>query len=119
MHIHIPPPEHDLATHSPPFELTVGRDVTVLTPLFVGDCREGTVQPGDIVKSIDGQPIGANTELDALRDMVVGEVGTFVSMALERPEDNDCYSAYEVSLMRGNEEYFAQLKVRPSSPPLP
>jgi hypothetical protein len=77
------------------------------------------VQAGDIVKSIDGQPVGAHTELDALREMVVGEVGTFVSMALERPEDDDSYSAYEVSLMRGNEEYFAQLKVPPPLPSPP
>lgn len=34
-----------------------------------------------------------------------------MSMAFERPEGDDTYSSYEVSLMRGNEEYFAQLKV--------
>eukprot|EP00285_Hemiselmis_virescens_P012972 CAMPEP_0173406500 /NCGR_PEP_ID=MMETSP1356-20130122/64739_1 /TAXON_ID=77927 ORGANISM="Hemiselmis virescens, Strain PCC157" /NCGR_SAMPLE_ID=MMETSP1356 /ASSEMBLY_ACC=CAM_ASM_000847 /LENGTH=817 /DNA_ID=CAMNT_0014367507 /DNA_START=58 /DNA_END=2511 /DNA_ORIENTATION=- len=73
--------------------------------------REGTVQVGDVIQSVDGQSV-ANMSMDQLRAMVVGEVGTFVSMAFERPDEDDEVSSYEVSLMRGNAEYFAQLKAK-------
>jgi len=90
------------------------RDVVYVKQIFKGRSadREGTVQVGDVIKSVDGQGVETMT-MDQLRAMVVGEVGTFVSMAFERPDEaSDEVSSYEVSLIRGNAEYFAQLKAK-------
>jgi C-terminal processing protease CtpA/Prc len=48
-------------------------------------CREGTVQVGDIIKFVDGQSV-EKSELSVLRALVLGEVGTFVTLGFERGE---------------------------------
>ena len=45
-----------------------------------------------------------------LRSYILGEVGTYVSMTFEREENASDPSSYDISLMRGNAEYFGQLQ---------
>ena len=74
--------------------------------------REGTIRVGDILRHIDGQPV-TDRSLPDLRGRVLGEIGTFVTFGFERRDgvDGQLY-AYDISLMRGNADFFAQLKVK-------
>jgi C-terminal processing protease CtpA/Prc len=76
--------------------------------------REGTIRVGDVLRHIDGQPITDTTAtLADLRARVLGEIGTFVTFGFERRDgtDDQLYS-YDISLMRGNADFFAQLKIK-------
>ncbi len=67
---------------------------------------------GDILRHIDGQPVPKRSLAD-LRGRILGEIGTFVNFGFERRDgmDGQLYS-YDISLMRGNADFFAQLKVK-------
>jgi hypothetical protein len=69
--------------------------------------KEGTVQVGDILKKVDGKVCPSMNEL---RGHILGEVGTFVALTMAREDQSGNVSEYEVSLMRGNVEYFGQLQ---------
>ena len=71
--------------------------------------REGSVAPGDVLQMVEGKP--CPTSINELRTLILGEVGTFVSLTFERPDGGDgAVSTYEVSLMRSNAEYFRQMQ---------
>jgi len=69
--------------------------------------KEGTVQVGDILKTVDGKMCPSMADL---RGHILGEVGTFVALTFVREGPNGTESNYEVSLMRANAEYFGQLQ---------
>jgi hypothetical protein len=69
--------------------------------------KEGTVQVGDVLKQVDGKVCPSMSEL---RGHILGEVGTFVSLLMAREDQDGNAATYEVSLMRGNVEYFGQLQ---------
>ena len=69
--------------------------------------KEGTVQVGDILKTVDGKVCPT---MGDLRGHILGEVGTFVALTFVREGPNGSESNFEVSLMRGNAEYFGQLQ---------
>ncbi len=74
--------------------------------------REGTIRIGDILRHIDGQPL-TDRSLADLRSLVLGEIGTFITFGFERRDgiDGQLYT-YDISLMRGNADFFAQLKLK-------
>ncbi len=74
--------------------------------------REGTIRIGDTLRHIDGQPV-TDRSLADLRGLVLGEIGTFITFGFERRDgiDGQLYT-YDISLMRGNADFFAQLKLK-------
>lgn len=68
--------------------------------------RDGTVQPGDYIETVDGADV-VGQSLNALRQMILGEVATYVTLGFRRGT-----SRYEVTLMRGSVEYFAQQRAK-------
>lgn len=69
--------------------------------------KEGTVQVGDVLQSVEGKVCHNMKEL---RSHILGEVGTFLSLVFGREGPDGQMSTFEVSLMRGNAEYFGQLQ---------
>ena len=59
--------------------------------------KEGTVQAGDILKTVDGKMCPSMADL---RGHILGEVGTFVALTFVREGPTGAESNYEVSLMR-------------------
>ena len=45
--------------------------------------RDGTIQPGDVLNSVDGQAVRGG-DLGGLRKLILGEVGTMVTLSLTR-----------------------------------
>ena len=86
-------------------------DEIFIKELVAGGCaaREGTVQLGDILISIDGKEVNAK-KLNDMRSWILGEVGTFVSLRLIRRSPDGLELDYTISLMRAHNQFFEQLK---------
>eukprot|EP00960_Hanusia_phi_P074570 768269-Hanusia_phi.AAC.4 len=71
--------------------------------------REGTVQVGDIIQEVDGVEVKGSAMSD-LRALILGEIGTFVTLQFMRESADGGWFEYKVSLIRGNASFFSQLK---------
>uniref|UniRef100_A0A7S4K5Q7 PDZ domain-containing protein n=1 Tax=Guillardia theta TaxID=55529 RepID=A0A7S4K5Q7_GUITH len=71
--------------------------------------REGTVQVGDIIQEVDGVEVKGSA-MSELRSLILGEIGTFVTLQFLRESADGELFEYKVSLIRGNASFFSQLK---------
>ena len=71
--------------------------------------REGTVQVGDIILAVDGAEV-SGSELNKMRNLILGEIGTFVTLQFLRRTPDGEELEYTISLIRGHQQYFEQLK---------
>ena len=70
--------------------------------------REGFVQVGDIILSVDGQDVNGS-DLARMRQLVLGEIGTFVTLQFLRRTPDGQENEYTISLIRGSQPYFEKL----------
>lgn len=71
--------------------------------------REGTVLVGDVILSVDGVEV-LGTDLAKMRNLILGEIGTFVTLQFLRRTPEGQELEYTLSLIRGHNQYFEQLK---------
>eukprot|EP00295_Goniomonas_pacifica_P029697 CAMPEP_0175950716 /NCGR_PEP_ID=MMETSP0108-20121206/29783_1 /TAXON_ID=195067 ORGANISM="Goniomonas pacifica, Strain CCMP1869" /NCGR_SAMPLE_ID=MMETSP0108 /ASSEMBLY_ACC=CAM_ASM_000204 /LENGTH=704 /DNA_ID=CAMNT_0017276863 /DNA_START=1 /DNA_END=2115 /DNA_ORIENTATION=+ len=71
--------------------------------------RDGNIKLGDVIVSIDGRNC-VGQSLDTLRQLIRGEVGTYVDLGFQREDVYGQDNQYEVSLMRGSAEYMAWME---------
>lgn len=71
--------------------------------------REGSVQIGDVILSVDGVSV-SGTDLSKMRNLILGEIGTFVTLMFLRRTPDGQELEYTLSLIRGHNAYFEQLK---------
>lgn len=71
--------------------------------------REGTVQVGDIILAVDGAEV-SGSELNKMRNLILGEIGTFATLQFLRRTPDGEELEYTISLIRGHQQYFEQLK---------
>jgi len=62
-----------------------------------------------VIVQVDGQDVG-DTSLPELRNLIFGEIGTFVTLKFERDTGEGDPKEFSVSLMRGDANYFAELR---------
>ena len=71
--------------------------------------REGTVQVGDVILAVDGTEVSGG-ELNKMRNLILGEIGTFVTLQFLRRTPDGEELEYTIALIRGHNQYFEQLK---------
>ena len=71
--------------------------------------REGSVQIGDVILSVDGASVTGG-DLGKMRNLILGEIGTFVTLMFLRRTPDGQELEYTLSLIRGHNAYFEQLK---------
>ena len=71
--------------------------------------REGTVQVGDMIQEVDGVEVKGSA-MSELRSLILGEIGTFVTLHFLRESPDGELFEYKVSLIRGNASFFSHLK---------
>ena len=59
----------------------------VLTPMVARPAAKAGVKKGDVLIAVDGHPISAPADLDKVIDMVRGEVGTTVTLTIQRGDE--------------------------------
>lgn len=89
--------------------------------------RDGRILLGDELVGVNNFPIGRETNLQDLRDLILGDPGTYVMLALRRPGgmygngDADDLWYYEAELQRsegsGSYQHQASPKMQRSGPP--
>ena len=71
--------------------------------------REGSAQVGDVILSVDGISV-SGSDLGKMRNLILGEIGTFVTLQFMRRSSDGQELEYTLSLIRGHNAYFEQLK---------
>jgi hypothetical protein len=100
------------------FQQDVGGFVVVKTIVKGGSAeRDGTVQIGDRILSVDDRSV-AGESLPVLRSLILGPQGSSVKMKFARQGSNGSAQDFSVSLIRGTSEYFSE-KDSSSRPPRP
>jgi hypothetical protein len=90
------------------FQQDVGGFVVVKTIVKGGSAeRDGTVQIGDRILSVDDRSV-AGESLPVLRSLILGPQGSVVKMKFARLGSNGATHDFSVSLIRGTSEYFSE-----------
>ncbi len=90
------------------FQQDVGGFVVVKTIVKGGSAeRDGTVQIGDRILSVDDRSV-AGESLPVLRSLILGPQGSAVKMKFSRQSSNGGAQDFIVSLIRGTSEYFSE-----------
>ena len=103
------------------FQQDVGGFVVVQTIVKGGSAeRDGTVQIGDRILSVDDRSV-AGESLPVLRSLILGPQGSSVKMKFARQGSNGIAQDFSVSLIRGTSEYFSEKDAssRPQRAPAP
>jgi hypothetical protein len=90
------------------FQQDVGGFVVVKTIVKGGSAeRDGTVQIGDRILSVDDRSV-AGESLPVLRSLILGPQGSVVKMKFARQGSNGSAQEFSISLIRGTSEYFSE-----------
>lgn len=90
------------------FQQDVGGFVVVKTIVKGGSAeRDGTVQVGDRILSVDDRSV-AGESLPVLRSLILGPQGSAVKMKFARQSSHSGAQEFSISLIRGTSEYFSE-----------
>lgn len=67
--------------------------------------QQGKIQVGDEIESVENIAV-AGKSVPELKQLMRGEIGTYVNIKLRRGKDDGSQMHYDVSLMRGQAEAF-------------